>query len=337
MYWFFSRRTRVVIEQGGSVAIWALKIPFEWMMLVRVEAVVTLERKNSTLCVRIFWSGYPKLEQWGSINAERRGGLKPIYGGSNGCRWKPGATETAGERGGGTRVGGAETITDLPGFSDQFLDNSNESHSMELPGGVNIPNFRRSVRYMLKKSIVDVLAFFETHAGGDRAGRICRNLGFENSFRVDDVGQSGGCGVDGQLVIGGDFNTIVRVDESEGGSGRLSLDSVAFGDWIQDLSLIDMGFNGNKYTWRRGRCENSFVAKRLDRVLCSVHARLKWQEAKKKKEQLLNKIKEVQEKIKALQTDALLARDVMLLKEFDGILEQEEVIWYQKSREKQVR
>lgn len=37
-----------------------------------------------------------------------------------------------------------------------------------------------------------MLALFETHAGGDRAQRICHGLGFFHSFRVDAVGQSGG-------------------------------------------------------------------------------------------------------------------------------------------------
>ncbi|KAL1194857.1 hypothetical protein V5N11_020072 [Cardamine amara subsp. amara] len=41
-----------------------------------------------------------------------------------------------------------------------------------------------------------------------------------------------------------------------------------------------MGFGGNKFTWKRRRVVNTFVAKRLDRVLCCAHARLKWQEAK---------------------------------------------------------
>lgn len=40
-----------------------------------------------------------------------------------------------------------------------------------------------------------------------------------------------------------------------------------------------MGFTGNKFTWRRGRVENTFVAKRLDRVFCCAQTRLKWQEA----------------------------------------------------------
>lgn len=58
--------------------------------------------------------------------------------------------------------------------------------------GANKPNLRRSIRYIIKKFDMDILALFETHAGGDRASRICRNLGFENSFRVDAIGQSGG-------------------------------------------------------------------------------------------------------------------------------------------------
>lgn len=86
-------------------------------------------------------------------------------------------------------------------------------------------------------------------------------------------------GIAGPLVIGGDFNTIVRVDERSGGNGSLSLDSLEFGEWINELSLIDMGFKGSKFTWKRGRYESTFVAKRLDRVLCCPHARLKWQEA----------------------------------------------------------
>lgn len=56
----------------------------------------------------------------------------------------------------------------------------------------NKPNFRRSVRYLLKKFHTDMLALLETHAGGDRASRICQNLGFDHSFRVDAIGQSGG-------------------------------------------------------------------------------------------------------------------------------------------------
>ena len=79
--------------------------------------------------------------------------------------------------------------------------------------------------------------------------------------------------------MGGDFNTIVRLDERTGGNGRLSQDSLAFGEWINGLSLIDMGFKGGQFTWRRGKSTNTFIAKRLDRVLCCAQSRLRWPEA----------------------------------------------------------
>lgn len=81
-------------------------------------------------------------------------------------------------------------------------------------------------------------------------------------------------------MIGGDFNTIVRIDERTGGRGGLSPDSLAFGEWINELSLIDMRFRGNQYTWRRGKSSQPFVAKRLDRVFCCAQTRLQWQEAR---------------------------------------------------------
>ena len=58
--------------------------------------------------------------------------------------------------------------------------------------GANKPQFRRSIRYLMKKFKTDILAVFETHAGGEAASRICQGLGFGNSFRVDACGQSGG-------------------------------------------------------------------------------------------------------------------------------------------------
>ena len=336
--------------------------------------------------------------------------------------------------------------------------------------GANKPNFRRSIRYILKKYQTDFLALFETHAGGDKARKICQNLGFDSSFRVDAIGQSGGIwilwrdqlgvitvlessdqfihvkgvfgtetlhiiavyaaptvsrrsGLWGQLkrvlenidepvMVGGDFNTILRVDERTRGNGRLSPDSLAFGDWINDLALVDMGFKGNSYT--RGKDTRNFMAKRLDRVLCSAQTRVRWQEAEvahlpflasdhaplyvqlepeqkgnprrrpfrfeaawlkhdgfkellsaswnremstsealvalkvklkkwnkeiigdvnKRKEELLCEIKEVQEALERNPSDALLLREETLHKEFDVVLEQEEVLWYQKSREK---
>ncbi|CAA7025018.1 unnamed protein product [Microthlaspi erraticum] len=177
-----------------------------------------------------------------------------------------------------------------------------------------------------------------------------------------------------------------------------------------------MGFTEPRYTWKRGREERFFVAKRLDRVFCNAHARLRWQEAtlrhlpflssdhaplyvqlepqtvgdprrrpfhfeaawlkhagfkellasswdgslttpmaleklrvrlrkwnkelfgdiRIRKEKLLQEIQTVQGRLEVMQTDDLLLQESGLLQELDMILEQEEVLWFQKSREKWV-
>ncbi|CAA7037235.1 unnamed protein product [Microthlaspi erraticum] len=54
----------------------------------------------------------------------------------------------------------------------------------------------------------------------------------------------------------------------------------------------------------------------------------------KRKEVLLDDIKAIQDELELIPTDALLDREEQLLKEMDEILEQEEIMWFQKSREK---
>ncbi|CAA7019727.1 unnamed protein product [Microthlaspi erraticum] len=175
-----------------------------------------------------------------------------------------------------------------------------------------------------------------------------------------------------------------------------------------------MGFRGGKFTWKRGRMERTFLAKRLDRLLCCAQTRLTWQEATvthlsflssdhaplyvqlspvsasdpkrrpfrfkaawlqhpnfkelvstswkgnhgtnaalvelrkvlirlnkevfgdvvRRKEYLLWEINEVQDALERGPSDTLLAREDVLIKELDVVLEQEEMLWFQKSREK---
>lgn len=53
-----------------------------------------------------------------------------------------------------------------------------------------------------------------------------------------------------------------------------------------------------------------------------------------RKDKLLEEIKAVQDLIDQSQNDELLSKEETLMKELDIVLEQEEVIWCQKSREK---
>ncbi|XP_013639450.1 PREDICTED: uncharacterized protein LOC106344673 [Brassica oleracea var. oleracea] len=299
--------------------------------------------------------------------------------------------------------------------------------------GANKPQFRRSIRYLVKKFKTNILVVFETHAGGEAACRICCGLGFENSFRVDACGQSGGLwllwreeigelevvkssdqfiharigngaevinlivvyaapspsrksglwaaleevlrNAEGPVFVGGDFNTIVRIDERSGGNGRLSEDFIKFGDWINDMSLIDMRFHGNQFTWKRGKTESTFLtpevkgdARRrpfrfeaawlqhnefLDLLTASWDRDIDTREAlrrlevtlrkwnkevfrnvQRRKEDLLMEITEIHDKIEQDLSDEILVKEGELLKELEIILEQEEVLWLQKLREK---
>ena len=77
----------------------------------------------------------------------------------------------------------------------------------------NKPNFRRSIRYILKKYQTDFLALFETHASGDKAMQICQNLGFDNSFCVDAITvlESSDQFVHARVMIGTEIIHIISV------------------------------------------------------------------------------------------------------------------------------
>ena len=61
------------------------------------------------------------------------------------------------------------------------------------------------------------------------------------------------------LVLG-DFNEILYNTEKEGGVPRPQRYMQAFHDALSDCGLGDMGYEGDRFTWQRGR-----VRERLDR------------------------------------------------------------------------
>ncbi|KAL4318363.1 hypothetical protein GQ457_18G022390 [Hibiscus cannabinus] len=65
-------------------------------------------------------------------------------------------------------------------------------------------------------------------------------------------------------VLGGDLNVIGTVLERSGGSSRRSGVCSLFSDFMFDSGLIDLGYNGPQYTWRRGN-----LFQRLNRCLCN--------------------------------------------------------------------
>lgn len=81
------------------------------------------------------------------------------------------------------------------------------------------------------------------------------------------------------IVFGGDLNIITDISERKGGSGRLSKECLLFRQWLEDNQLVDLGFIGSQFTWRRGTEAENHVSKRLDRVCMSPLGREQWPEA----------------------------------------------------------
>lgn len=81
--------------------------------------------------------------------------------------------------------------------------------------------------------------------------------------------------IQGPWIILGDFNAIISSHEFSRGEGR-AIDRVSFGNWINMLGLIDMGFSGSHFTWSRGVSQGNHILRQLDQVLCNMEGRLFW-------------------------------------------------------------
>ncbi|XP_057444405.1 uncharacterized protein LOC130736610 [Lotus japonicus] len=75
----------------------------------------------------------------------------------------------------------------------------------------------------------------------------------------------------GPWCLLGDFNTTLHDHERVGSSTAAPRGSDVFRDFVRDCGLIDAGFVGTLFTWKRGR-----LHERLDRVLCNLDWRIKY-------------------------------------------------------------
>jgi hypothetical protein len=69
-------------------------------------------------------------------------------------------------------------------------------------------------------------------------------------------------------VVAGDFNEILYNEEKEGGRPRTQRQLQAFHDALNTCQLSDMGYEGDMFTWQRGR-----VRERLDRAVANAEWR----------------------------------------------------------------
>lgn len=66
-------------------------------------------------------------------------------------------------------------------------------------------------------------------------------------------------------IVLGDFNEILYNFEKEGGRPRSQSQLQAFHDALSECGLSDMGYEGDMFTWQRGK-----IRERLDRGVTNV-------------------------------------------------------------------
>lgn len=62
----------------------------------------------------------------------------------------------------------------------------------------------------------------------------------------------------------GNFNAVLNSEERS----PLGQFSTLFADWVDD-GMIDLGFNGPRFTWSHGNSATQHKSARLDRSLCN--------------------------------------------------------------------
>ncbi|KAJ8450710.1 LOW QUALITY PROTEIN: hypothetical protein Cgig2_021182 [Carnegiea gigantea] len=79
-------------------------------------------------------------------------------------------------------------------------------------------------------------------------------------------------------LLAGDFNETKTLDERDHRGADMARRCSKSNNWIENNALLDIGFTGPKFTWVRGRNPSTRKSARLDRVLCNVAWRHKFQD-----------------------------------------------------------
>ncbi|KAI9099052.1 hypothetical protein K1719_024819 [Acacia pycnantha] len=163
------------------------------------------------------------------------------------------------------------------------------------PDGASAKKFPSIFRSYVANYKPDIFVLVEPKISGVRADNVIKKLRFIHSHRVEASEFSGGIWIlwsskvslnillnqvqfvhmeedldqiatnlSSPWLLAGDFNAITNQDERRGGASRRAHGCPLFNSFINSNGLIDMGFNGPRFTWRRG-----YLFMRLDRAICS--------------------------------------------------------------------
>lgn len=71
------------------------------------------------------------------------------------------------------------------------------------------------------------------------------------------------------MSLCGRLNELTKGDEKLGGNRSSHNQMQLFRDAIDECSLIDLGYSGSKFTWRKHFANGQLIWERLDRALCT--------------------------------------------------------------------
>ncbi|XP_021771837.1 uncharacterized protein LOC110735976 [Chenopodium quinoa] len=75
--------------------------------------------------------------------------------------------------------------------------------------------------------------------------------------------------VEGPILFGGDFNEILSYGEKESGVDNERRTLPDFRETLHDCELRDLGYEGQWFTWEKGRTKQTLIRERLDRFVAN--------------------------------------------------------------------
>ncbi|XP_074318276.1 uncharacterized protein LOC141655076 [Silene latifolia] len=161
-------------------------------------------------------------------------------------------------------------------------------------------------------------------------------------------------------LLAGDFNETRHLNERHGVDANMARRCENFINWIDNCDLIELAFTGASHTWARGNTTETRQSARLDRAchenvtefveenwpkegifpqkLSTLASKLKdWNHnifgnIFRKKKKLMARIGGCQRELSLRRIPSLIKLEARLRRELDEVFEQEELLWYQKSR-----
>ncbi|KAJ8431261.1 hypothetical protein Cgig2_011114 [Carnegiea gigantea] len=171
-----------------------------------------------------------------------------------------------------------------PGLGTVLLDDSSPQVGVDMEGEVSarkidvVDAIMHEVESLSGEGLYELILspYFETHISGSRADEVCNRLSFGGKLYVEAQGFQGR---NRKLwLLARNFNETWSLGETNHGGQNTTRRCLRFNNWIENNGLVDLGFYERRFTWVRGNTEDTRKCTKLDRALCNVDWRSRFQD-----------------------------------------------------------